>query len=125
MGVVSLLAELYHFAELKLNLKFEIEVLCKDLDLDHKTVEPSRIIRDRSSQIEEPLPAVPNLPEGLEAFEDMGLTAINQGIRNERLSPAAIMSTLPSLDKILVFGDISTFPPSEEGNVSSVSVLIE
>lgn len=111
MDILGLLLELYQFAELKLNLKFEIEVLCKDLDLDHKTVEPSRIIRDRSSQIEEPLPAVPNLPEGLEAFEDMGLTAINQGIRNERLSPAAIMSTLPNLEKILVL------PPSASSMV--------
>ncbi|KAJ5728348.1 CCR4-Not complex component N.t1.c1 C-terminal [Penicillium malachiteum] len=105
MDILGLLLELYHFAELKLNLKFEIEVLCKDLDLDHKTVEPAIIIRERSVRVEE-LPATASMPEGLEAFEDMGLTSINQGIRNERLSPAAIMSTLPSLDKILVL------PPS-------------
>ncbi|KAB8272086.1 CCR4-Not complex component, Not1-domain-containing protein [Aspergillus minisclerotigenes] len=101
MDILALLMELYHFAELKLNLKFEIEVLCKDLDLDHKAIEPSVIIRDRSAHIEDAL-STANIPEGLEAFEDMALSSINQGIRHERLSPAAIMSTLPSLDKILV-----------------------
>ena len=101
MDILALLLELYHFAELKLNLKFEIEVLCKDLDLDHKTIEPSVIIRDRSAHFEDALSAA-NIPDGLEAFDDMTLASINQGVRNERLSPAAIMSTLPSLDKILV-----------------------
>lgn len=101
MDILGLLLELYHFAELKLNLKFEIEVLCKDLDLDHKTIEPSVIIRDRSAHFEDAL-STANIPDGLEAFEDMALSGIGQGVRNERLSPAAIMSSLPSLDKILV-----------------------
>ena len=101
MDIISLLMELYHFAELKLNLKFEIEVLCKGLNLDHEEIEPSIIVRDRSAHAEEELIAA-NIPEGLEAFEDMTLTGMNQSIRNERLSPAAILSTLPSLDKILV-----------------------
>lgn len=36
MAIMRLLTELYHFAELKLNLKFEIEVLCKNIKLDIK-----------------------------------------------------------------------------------------
>ncbi|KAJ5104043.1 transcriptional regulator family: CCR4-Not complex component N.t1.c1 [Penicillium argentinense] len=112
MDILGLLLELYHFAELKLNLKFEIEVLCKDLDLDHKTIEPSTGIRDRTSHGEETL-STSNIPEGLEAFEDMALTSLSQGIRSERLSPAAIMSTLPSLDKILVL------PPSASSMVDA------
>ncbi|KAF8078158.1 Not1-domain-containing protein [Lyophyllum atratum] len=47
MAVISLLAELYHFAELKLNLKFEIEVLCKALEIDLDTVEATTILRNR------------------------------------------------------------------------------
>ncbi|KAJ7684728.1 Not1-domain-containing protein [Mycena polygramma] len=47
MAVVSLLAELYHFAELKLNLKFEIEVLCKGLDINLDTVEATTVLRNR------------------------------------------------------------------------------
>jgi CCR4-NOT transcription complex subunit 1 len=34
MAIMKLLAELYYFAELKLNLKFEVEVLCKKIQLD-------------------------------------------------------------------------------------------
>jgi len=34
MGILRLLVELYQFADLKLNLKFEIEVLCKSLNID-------------------------------------------------------------------------------------------
>ena len=36
MAIMKLLAELYYFADLKLNLKFEIEVLCKRIQLDIK-----------------------------------------------------------------------------------------
>jgi len=34
MAIMRLLAEFFHYAELKLNLKFEIEVLCKNIKLD-------------------------------------------------------------------------------------------
>ncbi|EMD38674.1 hypothetical protein CERSUDRAFT_82953 [Gelatoporia subvermispora B] len=47
MAVVSLLAELYHFGDLKLNLKFEIEMLCKALDIDLDTVQVPAILRNR------------------------------------------------------------------------------
>ncbi|KAI8998906.1 Not1-domain-containing protein [Trametes punicea] len=47
MAVLSLLAELYHFAELKLNLKFEIEMLCKALDVDLDIANAATILRNR------------------------------------------------------------------------------
>ncbi len=47
MAVISLLAELYHFADLKLNPKFEIEILCKALQIDLDTVEATSILRNR------------------------------------------------------------------------------
>lgn len=47
MAILRLLVELYQFAELKLNLKFEIEVLCKSLNVDLKDVEPTEILRNR------------------------------------------------------------------------------
>jgi CCR4-NOT transcription complex subunit 1 len=47
MAVISLLAELYQFAELKLNLKFDIEILCKSLEIDLDAVEPASILRNR------------------------------------------------------------------------------
>jgi CCR4-NOT transcription complex subunit 1 len=50
MAVMGLLAELYHFADLKLNLKFEIEVLCKALDIDLDSIEPTSILRNRQNE---------------------------------------------------------------------------
>ncbi|KAF8894430.1 Not1-domain-containing protein [Infundibulicybe gibba] len=47
MAVVSLLAELYHFADIKLNLKFEIEVLCTSLEIDLDAVEATTVLRNR------------------------------------------------------------------------------
>ncbi len=48
MGCIRLLVELYKYSELKLNLKFEIEVLCKSLGLDVKDIKPSSYLKDRS-----------------------------------------------------------------------------
>ncbi|KAF9948497.1 hypothetical protein BGZ72_009597 [Mortierella alpina] len=50
IAIMQLLVELYHFADLKLHLKFEIEVLCNSLALDLKEIEPTRILKDRPPQ---------------------------------------------------------------------------
>ncbi|ODH38613.1 hypothetical protein ACO22_02249 [Paracoccidioides brasiliensis] len=105
MDILALLMEIYHFAELKMILKFEIEVLCGDLQLDYKAIEPSTCIRERPAQLEDGISSA-NIPEGLEAFEDMSLSNMNRVIRNERISSTSIISSLPNLDQILVF------PPS-------------
>ncbi|KAJ1828009.1 CCR4-NOT core subunit cdc39, partial [Coemansia sp. RSA 2599] len=44
MSIMRVLSELYATANLKLNLTFEIEVLCKALDLDVKEITPSSIL---------------------------------------------------------------------------------
>ncbi|GAA6005999.1 hypothetical protein JCM10207_007302 [Rhodosporidiobolus poonsookiae] len=51
MAILGLLVELYQFAELKLNLKFEIEVLCKSLHVDPEDVEPTELFRNRSKEL--------------------------------------------------------------------------
>lgn len=48
MGSIKLLVELYKYSDLKLNLKFEIEVLCKSLSIDIKDIKPSSILKDRN-----------------------------------------------------------------------------
>ncbi|EJD53329.1 Not1-domain-containing protein [Auricularia subglabra TFB-10046 SS5] len=50
MAVISLLAEVYHYADIKLNLRFEIEVLWKKLDIDGANIEPTSLIRNRPQQ---------------------------------------------------------------------------
>jgi CCR4-NOT transcription complex subunit 1 len=57
MAVMGLLTELYQFAELKLNLKFEIEVLCKTLEVDLASIQPSDILRKRTPPIPPTQPA--------------------------------------------------------------------
>ncbi|TPX41510.1 hypothetical protein SeLEV6574_g06049 [Synchytrium endobioticum] len=62
MAIMKLLAELYHFADLKLNLKFEIEVLCKNIKLDVKEIQPTTILRNRPPK--ETAPAIRELDRG-------------------------------------------------------------
>ncbi|KAI8598126.1 CCR4-Not complex component, Not1-domain-containing protein [Dissophora ornata] len=50
VGILRLLVELFQFADLTLQLKFAIEVLCKSLELDWKNIEPSSILKDRPPQ---------------------------------------------------------------------------
>ncbi|KAL1669392.1 CCR4-Not complex component, Not1-domain-containing protein [Schizophyllum commune] len=77
MAVISLLAELYHFAELKLNLKFEIEVLCKSLDIDLDTVEAAVIVRNRP--MSDVGPAMPEYPGDIDALSIGGYDAAMLG----------------------------------------------
>lgn len=54
MGLINALAELHHEPDLKLNLKFEIEVLCKNLKVDISELKPKRYLRnpDRYAKLE-------------------------------------------------------------------------
>lgn len=46
MAIMNLLAELHREQDLKLNLKFEIEVLCKNLDIDMSKLKPANYLKD-------------------------------------------------------------------------------
>lgn len=93
MDIIHLLIELYHNAELKLNLKFEIEVLCKGLSLDHKSIEPSGEILNRAPA-EEVVDIVG--PETLDAFESLSLNGM-PGVSNNISSHAASLPVIPDL----------------------------
>lgn len=73
MAVIRLLVELYQFAELKLNLKFEIEVLCKALNIDLGKIEPSTQYRNRQSATAAAAAALaePALPEFIPDLEHL------------------------------------------------------
>ncbi|CCH44325.1 CCR4-NOT transcription complex subunit 1 [Wickerhamomyces ciferrii] len=45
LGIIRVLKELYLHFDLKLNLRFEVEVLCKNLGFEFNDIEPSVIIR--------------------------------------------------------------------------------
>ncbi|EGX43660.1 hypothetical protein AOL_s00215g396 [Orbilia oligospora ATCC 24927] len=95
MAILRLLAELYRFAELKLNLKFEIEVLCKALGTDIKNVEASTDLRDRPPLQEES----DTLVDGL---ADFGGLMFPRDDRADRFSENAINSLLPDLHNQIV-----------------------
>lgn len=46
MGIMNVLAELHQEQDLKLNLKFEIEVLCKNLSIDVANLKPAIYLKD-------------------------------------------------------------------------------
>lgn len=52
LGVIKVLVELYECADLKLNLKFEIEVLLNSFDMTVKDVEPSTLVRSHNPKPE-------------------------------------------------------------------------
>ncbi|XP_058104448.1 uncharacterized protein LOC131248268 isoform X3 [Magnolia sinica] len=52
MAILSLLAEIYALPNLKMNLKFDIEVLFRNLCVDMKDVKPSSLLKDRVREIE-------------------------------------------------------------------------
>lgn len=108
MDIIYLLIELYHNAELKLNLKFEIEVLCKGLNLDHKSIEPSGEILNRPA-VEEQIELL--APEQLEAF-DIGLNGLSTS-GGAAMSPQTSAATIPDL------GPLINIPPTNEMVVST------
>lgn len=104
MDIIHLLIELYHHAELKLNLKFEIEVLCKGLNLDHKNIEPSGEILNRAIMEENAEAAA---QETLEAFEGMAINGIPSGV-GAGLTSQAMTPVVPDI------GPLITIPPTNE-----------
>lgn len=62
VAIIRVLVEMYHFGDLKLNMKFEIEVLFGKLDIQLESVEPSEVLR---THVPPPQPQQ-NVPNRLE-----------------------------------------------------------
>ncbi|KAH6678662.1 CCR4-Not complex component, Not1-domain-containing protein [Halenospora varia] len=106
MDIVKFLIELYQNADLKLNQRFEIEVLCTELDLDHKTIEPSRDIENRVPPMEEATDVM--APEMMDRFDNLSLNGIGPGVGNGRFSPREITASIPDL------GPDLQYPPTND-----------
>jgi len=50
-GILRLLSEFYFYAELKLNLKFEIEVTCRELGVKIGDIQPSTLLKEREERV--------------------------------------------------------------------------
>ncbi|KAL2062974.1 hypothetical protein VTL71DRAFT_6046 [Oculimacula yallundae] len=105
MDIIKALMELYTKADLKLNLRFEIEVLCGELDLDHKSIEPSDEIMNRISHIEE-APEV-MAPEIMDRFDSLSLNGMTGGVGGGRFSPHEITSSIPDLGPLLQYPPVN------------------
>ncbi|KAK3682503.1 CCR4-Not complex component, Not1-domain-containing protein [Podospora appendiculata] len=113
MDIIHLLIELYHNAELKLNLKFEIEVLCKGLSLDHKSIEPSGEILNRAP-VEEVVDVVGQ--EALETFENLSLNGMS--------SVTNTLSAHVPLPSIPDFGPSLTIPQTEATSAAKLHEIV-
>ena len=99
--IMAALLELYLHFDIKLNHKFEIEVLFKEFGSPMAPGAESDNIRNRPLHDE----SIPNnmLPEGPDTFEDATLGGINRTVRNPRFDLDSISSALPDLESIIVF----------------------
>lgn len=104
MDIIHLLIELYQHAELKLNLRFEIEVLCRALNLDHKSIEPSTDIKERIPPMNEP--TEPTILEVAERFDTLSMNGIPAG-GSGRFSPQDITATIPDLGPLLIYPPVN------------------
>ncbi|KAJ3063752.1 hypothetical protein HDU98_000453, partial [Podochytrium sp. JEL0797] len=95
MAIMKLLSELYNFADLKLNLKFEIEVLCKKIQLDIKSIEPASILRSRPSKLTVAAAAAAQKKLLSQPIDLLGPTSLQPG--DESLYPISVYITLPNL----------------------------
>ena len=111
VDIIRVLLELYQLPELKLNQKFEIEVLCKELDIDKNRLDASTEIRNKPPQDEDLSGSM--LPETLDSFDDISLGGLNRGVRSARFSPSAIASSLPDLTTLLRFPPSSGSPTTQ------------
>ena len=110
MEIMAVLMELYFYFDIKLNHKFEIEVLCKEFGLTIESVPPSAYLRSRP--IDDDL-SNNMMPDGLDGFEDMALASINRNVRNPRFDADNMSSTLPDLESLLVFPPATGSPANQ------------
>ncbi|KAF2165848.1 hypothetical protein M409DRAFT_67163 [Zasmidium cellare ATCC 36951] len=110
LELLGLMSELYHCMELKLNMKFEIEMLCREFQVEIKNIEPADIIRSRPLVDHSMLQSY--VPDGgPDAFGDMALMGLSKRGPNERFSPEAVIQAVPDMGSMLQI-------PQAAGNLS-------
>ena len=109
--IIAALLELYFHFDIKLNQKFEIEVLCKEFGILVDEEHASTIIRNRPLH-DDDLPSS-LLPDGLDGFDDMNLSGINRTARSSRFDTDTMSSALPDLESVLVFPPATGSPATQ------------
>ncbi|KAF3523583.1 hypothetical protein F2Q69_00048859 [Brassica cretica] len=102
MAILGLLAEIYSMPNLKMNLKFDIEVLFKNLGVDLKEVAPTSLLKDRKREID----GNPDFSN-----KDLGVAHISQ---SQMISEPKTISPLKQIDLLLdVANSSNTDAPSQ------------
>ena len=109
--IIAALVELYFHFDIKLNSKFEIEVLCKEFGMTVNEEDASTMMRNRPPH-EEDLPSS-MLPDILDGFDEMNLTGINRTTRSSRYDTDTMSSVLPDLESVLVFPPATGSPATQ------------
>ncbi|XP_055790027.1 CCR4-NOT transcription complex subunit 1-like isoform X17 [Salvelinus fontinalis] len=93
MAIMNLLAELHTEHDLKLNLKFEIEVLCKNLSLDINDLKPGTLLKDKDKlkSLEEQLSA----PKKEAKPPEEMLPVVSTGIQHFQIGMPLVGDFLP------------------------------
>lgn len=108
LDILKCLAELYQ-TDMKLNLKFEIEVLCKTLGITLGSIEPWSELQTLLPAIEESLDSTLEIVESFDALSVNGMGGgIGGGLNSGRFSPQDITSSLPDLSNLL------QYPPAND-----------
>lgn len=107
MAIMNVLAELHQEPDLKLNLKFEIEVLCKNLDIDVSQLKPAVYLKD---------------PERLRSLEHQ----LSQPIKKENPNIVREVNNQASLntEEIGSVSGSSSTPPSSVTNSSATPTSV-
>ncbi|XP_031657882.1 CCR4-NOT transcription complex subunit 1 isoform X15 [Oncorhynchus kisutch] len=93
MAIMNVLAELHTEHDLKLNLKFEIEVLCKNLSLDINDLKPGTLLKDKDKlkRLEEQLSA----PKKEAKPPEEMLPVVSTGIQHFQIGMPLVGDFLP------------------------------
>jgi CCR4-NOT transcription complex subunit 1 len=94
MALMNVLAELHQEPDLKLNLKFEIEVLCKNLSIDVADLKPAVYLKD---------------PERILTIEYQLSQPLKQ---KDTQQAAAVLATLPTSEETTTATSIASQSPS-------------
>ncbi|KAG2174664.1 hypothetical protein INT44_006928 [Umbelopsis vinacea] len=136
MGILKLLVELYQFADLKLNLKFEIEVLCKGLNIDVSDVSATSLLKNRPKGFGNSLMIGDGAVVGAQdSFDALGrgsaVGGLNQGLNADsglNGNPDDLSIVLPNLAPYLTFNPqvilYTTQPASKRWVLQAVTAAV-
>lgn len=122
MAIMNVLAELHQEPDLKLNLKFEIEVLCKNLSIDVSDLKPVVYLKDPERllnieyQLSQPSKQKENLPSS--SSGGAGVLATLPSSEETTTTTSNITSASPSIDATTMMPN----PPEPRFSVMDINV---